>query len=82
MKKLFYVFLTIFLLCALFFACTKDAMLEDLVRAEEQMDVNPDTALILLEEIKKNNGDSLISKTLSKKQYALWCLLLTQAQDK
>ncbi|MDR3140973.1 MAG: hypothetical protein LBU37_04530 [Tannerellaceae bacterium] len=56
--------------------------MEELVRAEEQMDVNPDSAFILLEEIKKKSGDSLISKTLSKKQYALWCLLLTQAQDK
>ncbi|MDR3141187.1 MAG: tetratricopeptide repeat protein [Tannerellaceae bacterium] len=82
MKKLVYVFLAVYLACIIFFACTKGVVVEELVRAEKQMEANPDSALILLEEIKKNNGDSLISETLSKKQYALWCLLLTQAQDK
>ncbi|MDR1161511.1 MAG: tetratricopeptide repeat protein [Tannerellaceae bacterium] len=56
--------------------------MEELVRAEKQMDANPDSALIILEEIKKNIGDSQISETLPEKQYALWCLLLTQARDK
>ncbi|MDR3141489.1 MAG: hypothetical protein LBU37_07190 [Tannerellaceae bacterium] len=82
MKKLFYVFLTIVLLCILFFACTESVVTEGLARAEKLMDVNPDSALALLEEIKKDSGDSLITKTLSKKQYALWRLLLTQAQHK
>jgi tetratricopeptide (TPR) repeat protein len=56
--------------------------MEELVRAEKQMDVYPDSALIILKEMEKNSGGSQMSKTLSKKQYALWCLLLTQAQDK
>ncbi|MDR1181355.1 MAG: tetratricopeptide repeat protein [Bacteroidales bacterium] len=56
--------------------------MEELVRVEKQMDVYPDSALIILKEMEKNSGGSQMSKTLSKKQYALWCLLLTQARDK
>jgi tetratricopeptide (TPR) repeat protein len=82
MKKLFYVFLTIFLASALFFACTKGAVMEELVRAEKEMETNADSALVILKGMKKNIGDSQISETLSEKQYALWCLLLTQAQHK
>jgi tetratricopeptide (TPR) repeat protein len=42
------------------------------------MDAHPDSALTILKEIEKKSGSS----QLSNKQYALWCLLLTQAQDK
>ncbi|MDR1203571.1 MAG: tetratricopeptide repeat protein [Tannerellaceae bacterium] len=56
--------------------------MEELVQAEKQMATNPDRALAILKEFEEKNGDSQISETLSKNQYALWCLLLTQAQDK
>jgi tetratricopeptide (TPR) repeat protein len=54
----------------------------ELVRAEKQMEANPDSSLIILKEMEKKIGSSQLSETLSKKQYALWCLLFTQAQDK
>jgi tetratricopeptide (TPR) repeat protein len=57
-------------------------IMEELVRAEKQMMTNSHSSLTILKEIEKNIGDSQISEMLSKKQYALWCLLLTQAQDK
>ncbi|MDR1201934.1 MAG: tetratricopeptide repeat protein [Tannerellaceae bacterium] len=78
MKKLFYVLLTVFLLNVLFFACTNGTIREELVWAEKQMEAHPDSALTILKEIGKKSGSS----QMSKKQYALWCLLLTQAQDK
>jgi tetratricopeptide (TPR) repeat protein len=56
--------------------------MEKLVRVEKQMEANPDSASVILKEIEKDMDSSQISKTLSKKQYALWCLLLTQAKDK
>jgi tetratricopeptide (TPR) repeat protein len=82
MKELFYVFLTIFSVCVFFYACTKSAVMEKLVRVEKQMEANPDSALVILKEMEKDMGSNQISKTLSEKQYALWCLLLTQAKDK
>ncbi|MDR1200132.1 MAG: tetratricopeptide repeat protein [Tannerellaceae bacterium] len=52
--------------------------MKKLVWAEKQMDAYPDSALLILKEMEKEGGGS----QLSKKQYALWCLLLTQAQHK
>lgn len=46
-----------------------------LLQAEQFMDERPDNALLLLE-------DSIDAKRLSGKDYADWCLLLTQARDK
>jgi tetratricopeptide (TPR) repeat protein len=55
------------------FSCTENQeSAERLQRAEAMMEQAPDSALVILEPTKK----------LSKKQYALWCLLYTQAQDK
>jgi tetratricopeptide (TPR) repeat protein len=78
MKKLFYILLTVSLSCILFFTCTKGAIMEELIQAEKQMDAYPDSALIILKELEENSSCS----QMSKKQYALWCLLLTQAQHK
>jgi hypothetical protein len=52
------------------------------MHAEKQMDTNPRSSLAILKGLEKNIGEGRLSKMLSKKQYALWCLLLTQAQDK
>jgi tetratricopeptide (TPR) repeat protein len=82
MEKIFYALLIFLLLCIFFFACNKSTVMEELVWAEKQMEAYPDSALITLEKIKTNIGDSQISEMLPKKQYALWCLLLTQAKDK
>ncbi|MDR0750799.1 MAG: tetratricopeptide repeat protein [Tannerellaceae bacterium] len=82
MRTLFCIVTTAFLFCTLFFACTESAVMEKLLRAEEQMEANLDSALTILKEMEAEIGDSLMLKTLSKKQYALWCLFLTQAQDK
>lgn len=46
-----------------------------LSRAEQIMNAHPDSALSLLENIRQ-------PEVLSAEEYATWCLLLTQAQDK
>lgn len=46
-----------------------------LLRAEQLMSEHPDTALVLLQ-------DSIDADNLSGKNYADWCLLLTQARDR
>jgi tetratricopeptide (TPR) repeat protein len=82
MKNLFCVLLTISLSCILFSACNKGIVVEALAHAEKQMDTNPGSSLTILKELEKNIGEGRISEALSEKQYALWCLLLTQAQEK
>jgi tetratricopeptide (TPR) repeat protein len=66
----------------LFSACAKDVITEELIQAEKQMETNAHRSLSILKKLEKDIGESRISETLSKKQYALWCLLLTQARDK
>jgi tetratricopeptide (TPR) repeat protein len=56
--------------------------MKELVHAEKQMETNPRNSLAILKELEKNIGEDQLSETLSKKQYALWCLLFTQAQEK
>lgn len=46
-----------------------------LEKAEMLMEEHPDSSLVILQEIENTH-------TLSKKDYALWCLLLTQANEK
>ncbi|MDR1160847.1 MAG: tetratricopeptide repeat protein, partial [Tannerellaceae bacterium] len=56
--------------------------MKELIHAEKRMGSNPHSSLAILKALEKNIGESRLSETLSEKQYALWCLLLTQAQDK
>ena len=53
-------------------SCTRPN--KTLLLAEELMNEKPDSALLLLEQIPV--------ESLSHQQYADWCLLMTQAQDK
>ncbi|MDR1913964.1 MAG: tetratricopeptide repeat protein [Clostridiales bacterium] len=72
MKKVLFLFL--FLLLA--FSCSKHTPSQSLLlRAEQLMKDQPDSALGLLR-------DSVRTAGLSRRQYAEWCLLLTQAWDK
>ena len=58
------------------FSCHKhDSELDFIKKAENIMAVSPDSSLIILEKIEA-------PENLSKGQYALWCLLYTQAKDK
>jgi hypothetical protein len=75
MKKQTYVFLTVFLVCIPFFTCTKGVSMEELVRAEKQMEANPNSALAVLNSIRS-------PQKMSKAHYAEYCLLLTEARDK
>lgn len=65
-----------FLLLLCLLACGRSTNISPLLKeAERYMNEKPDSALLLL--------DSIIQpKDLSNEQYALWCLLYTQAQDK
>lgn len=57
-------------------SCTEDkAVSAQLETAEKLMEQAPDSSLAILQQIEE-------PKKLSDKQYALWCLLFTQAQDK
>lgn len=57
-------------------ACREDASVSKLLtNAEALMEESPDSALILLQQIETPEKQS-------DRQYALWCLLFTQAQDK
>lgn len=71
MKVLILIFLLVFL-SACHSARTEHP---SLARAEQIMKAHPDSALSLLENIRQ-------PETLSAKEYATWCLLVTQAQDK
>lgn len=70
---------TIFFLCVSisFFSCQRSDMSSAmlLAKAEHLMTVSPDSSLYILK-------DSINNKELSKKEYADWCLLITQAIDK
>lgn len=58
------------------FACTQERPLQSaLLQAERLMTENPDSALAVLEKI-PSPGE------MSEEEYALWCLLVTQARDK
>ena len=72
-------FLLIFFSLHCFFSCKKinvdksvSALLE---RAESLMNISPDSSLVILQRIET-------PEKLPKSQYALWCLLITQANDK
>ena len=65
--------ISIFLFCII--SCNEDNSVSDLLnRAESLINESPDSSFIILQEIKTEN--------LSERQYALWCLLYTQAKDK
>ena len=61
--------------CVLSFSCGKPAVVRELVQAGDLMPTKPDTALALLESIP-------FPETLNSADYACYCLLLTEAQDK
>lgn len=69
--------LTLLLLLLAFLNACHSARTEhpSLSRAEQIMNAHPDSALSLLENIQQ-------PEMLSAEDYATWCLLLTQAQDK
>lgn len=62
-------------LLSLSFCQSKESYHHVLTEAESLMDNYPDSALVILE-------NQVVSQNLSKSDYALWCLLLTQARDK
>lgn len=73
-------FKTNLLLCsiALLFVitcCNNLPLLPELSKAEQIMETKPDSALKIIESIKN-------PENLSEREYATYCLLLTQAQDK
>lgn len=70
-KFLFILFSWILISCSR----THTPLLPDLGRAEILMQTYPDSALAILDSIR-------ISSLSDKMQYASWCLLLTQVQDK
>lgn len=75
MKKRLVNFALALMSCVLLFSCAKLAVIPELLEAERQMRTKPDSALILLESIPfpENKGEE---------NYAHYCLLLTEAQDK
>ena len=74
MQKLLYI-LTLSLLISLC-ACNESKNVSPIFNhAEAIMDMYLDSALLLLDSIRS-------PEKLSKKEYAIWCLLLTQARDK
>lgn len=75
MKERFVNSLYFVIFCLLLISCDKPVIMEELLRAENLMSVNPDSALILLESTPfPDNKD--------KENQAYYCLLLTEAQDK
>ncbi|MDR1913484.1 MAG: tetratricopeptide repeat protein [Clostridiales bacterium] len=62
-------------LWSIFSCCDDKSSRQWLSRAEQLINVDVDSALWLL-------GDSVRTDGLSRRQYAEWCLLLTQARDK
>ncbi|MDR1202816.1 MAG: hypothetical protein LBL58_14475, partial [Tannerellaceae bacterium] len=75
MRKLFYVSLTVFWVCILFFGCTNGTVREELAWVENLMESRPDSVLALLDSIPS-------PEKMSKAHYAEYCLLLTEARDK
>lgn len=74
MKKQ-YLLLNLLFLIAIF-SCTGSANISSVLKqAEECMNTRSDSALFLLENVSQ-------PEKLPRNQYALWCLLITQAQDK
>lgn len=74
MQKRLYI-LTLLLLISLC-ACNESKNVSPIFNhAEAIMDIYPDSALLLLDSVRS-------PEKLSKKEYATWCLLLTQARDK
>ena len=73
MKK---IFLLILLPVSLFFSCVGDRIAsETMDRAEILLEANPDSAYILLNEVKTPNR-------LNERQFARWCMLYCRAADK
>ncbi|MBD9168711.1 MAG: hypothetical protein EGQ00_17140 [Parabacteroides johnsonii] len=73
MKK---IFLLILLPVSLFFSCVGDWIAsETMDRAEILLEANPDSAYILLNEVKTPNR-------LNERQFARWCMLYCRAADK
>lgn len=73
MKK---IFLLILLPVSLFFSCVGDRIAsETMDRAEILLEVNPDSAYILLNEVKTPDR-------LNERQFARWCMLYCRAADK
>ena len=73
MKK---IFLLILLPVSLFFSCVGDRIAsETMDRAEILLEANPDSAYILLNEVKTPDR-------LNERQFARWCMLYCQAADK
>lgn len=73
-------FKTNLLLCSIallfvFTCCNNHPLLPELNQAEQIIETKPDSALKIIESIKN-------PEKLSEKEYATYCLLLTQAQDK
>lgn len=74
MKALLTILILWFVGC--FFSCQKThTMLPDIIQAEILMEEHPDSSLSLLERIKA-------PEKLSVEEYAIWCLLVTQARSK
>lgn len=74
--KISSIVLLITLLVFLFlFSCKKDSIAKELHLAESLMQTSPDSTLLLLESIPS-------PEKMNKKDYALYCLLLTEARDK
>ena len=73
MKK---IFLLILLPVSLFFSCVGDRIAsETMDRAEILLEANPDSAYILLNEVKTPDR-------LNERQFARWCMLYCRAADK
>ncbi|MDD4514267.1 hypothetical protein [Massilibacteroides sp.] len=66
---------TLILLSGFLFSCNQHTTIEEFTRAEQLMLSHPDSALILLESIPS-------PEKMSRADYAAYCLLLTEAQDK
>lgn len=66
----------LFTLCCFLMSCGEDKEVSSrLSEAERLMNSMPDSSLLILQQIEP-------SGKLTDRQYALWCLLLTQAHDK
>jgi len=75
MNKATILLLISFFVCGLF-SCREDNTASTLLdRADVLISVLPDSSLAILQQVEA-------PETLSERQYALWCLLFTQAQDK
>lgn len=75
MKNRMYFYALVFLFVFTFFSCDKQRTIKELTQADTLMQTSPDSALLLLESIPT-------PEKMKKKDYALYCLLLTEARDK